>query len=80
MSDCLDFFSSLGVDGEGGSEVVERGSMTLAESGSLSDLFMDGVGCGESGHSHEGAEGDALEEKWEGCDVGMGDRDFCGCR
>ena len=74
MSDCLDFFSSLGVDGEGGSEVVERGSS------SLSNIFMDGVGCGESGHSYEGAEGDALEEEWEGCDVGMGDRDFCGCR
>ena len=77
VSYCLDLFRFLGVDREGGGKVVERKSVTLAESGGLSDLLMDGVGCGESAHSYEGAEGDALE--WEGCDVGVGDCDFRGC-
>jgi len=79
VSNCLDFFSCPGVDGKGGGKVVERGSMTLAETGGLSDLLMDGVRCGEGGHSHEGSKGDALKEKWEGRDVGVGDRYFCGC-
>ena len=80
VSDCLDFLSCLGVDGEESSEVVKRGSVTFAEAGSLLNLLVYGIGRGEGGHSHEGAEGDALEEEREGCDVGMGDCDFRGCR
>ena len=80
VSDCLDFLGYLRMDGEGGGEMVKGGSVMLAKAGGLPDLLVYGVGCREGGYSHEGAEGDALEEEREGCDVGMSYYDFRGCR